>query len=167
MIPNKNELNQNEKTINSITTDTKAISNENGWSLIGGKKKWIRVCPTCHKDIILSDKKYFNKSNKENKLCISCSLKLSHKQRGHISNKDKRNIKIKCPQCESLRPYYRTILNNRLCKSCVGKNTYNMKRDKIKFGTLNNRKNSGKSDRPKPYIRNCPKCNNKTHIITL
>lgn len=157
MIPNKNELNQNEKTINSITTDTKAISNENEWNLTGGKKKWIRICPTCHKDIILSDKKYFNKSNKENRLCISCSLKLSHKQRGHISNSDKKELKIKCPQCGKHRNYYRTILNNRLCKSCVAKNNYPNRKEKLIYGILHNRLH-GKVIHSKNVERNCPKC---------
>lgn len=163
---NKNEIPNNE-TINSITADTKTKSSENGWLIIGGKKKWIRICPSCQSDIVVSSEKYYREATKGNRLCLSCSSKKSHKIRGHISNKDKRQLKIKCLQCSKLRPYYRTIGNNRVCKSCVGKNTYDIKRDKIKFGILNNRKNSGKSDKPKPYTRSCPKCGNPIKHTSL
>lgn len=155
MIPiTKNET-QNEKTINSIINDTEIKSCEIECENTG--KKWIRKCPKCDKDIIVSSKKYYEKSLKENRICLSCASKIFHEKQGHISKEDKRKIGIKCPQCGKSRPYYRTILNNRLCKSCVAKNNYPNQKSKLIYGISNNRQH-GKTINPKIVERNCPKC---------
>lgn len=157
MSPKNNEIWLNKETINSITNDTKKKLNGNGWKIIGGKKKWIRRCPLCHKDIIISSEKYYNLSTERNTSCLSCSSKISHTKRGHISKQDKRKIGIKCPQCGKDRPYYRTILNNRLCKSCIAKNKYPNRKTKLMNGLFNNRLH-GKVINPRIVKRNCPKC---------
>jgi len=158
MSPKNKSENLNEKTIDCITNDTKSESSKNGWKIIGGKKKWIRKCPKCQNDIIVSSEKYYNESINKNSLCLFCASKSSHKNRGHISKEEKKKISIECPKCNKPRPYYRTILNNRLCKSCAAKNNYPHQKELLLYGILHNRIH-GKTIKSKNIERNCPKCN--------
>ena len=63
----KNE--ENEIGIIEIPLELK----KNEWIIIGGKKKWIRNCPECNKEIFYSDIRRRNWSKKYNFLCKSCS----------------------------------------------------------------------------------------------
>jgi len=57
----------------NITTETVNDIKNSEWKIIGGKKKWIKKCPECNKEIYYSDKRRRNWSRKHDFLCKSCS----------------------------------------------------------------------------------------------
>lgn len=75
-----------ENIITETANDTKKLE----WTIIGGKKKWIRTCPSCHKDIIYNSIYGRNRANK--KLCKTC-CKLGNKNgrfgKGYILSREK------------------------------------------------------------------------------
>ena len=68
----KNE--ENEIGIIEIPIELK----KNEWRIIGEKKKWIRNCPKCNKEILYGSVYGRNGSNKKNRLCKTC-CKLGNK----------------------------------------------------------------------------------------
>ncbi len=162
----KNLPNSQIIVLNDITSDTKKNVTENPCEDTGNEKKWKRKCPTCNKEIIVSSEKYFKKCILNNSVCLSCSNKQWHNKKGHLSSADKEKIIITCPQCNKPRKYYRTILNNRLCKSCIAKNNYPNQKELIKYGVLHNRIH-GKTIKDKKFEKNCPKCNKITKHTSI
>ena len=100
MIPTTKNESQNKETINSITNKTKKKLKENGWRIIGGEKRWVRICPkcNCNKEIYYKSIYNFYIGVEKNTICSSCHA--GNASRGNRWTKKRKKEWIK--KCNTL-----------------------------------------------------------------
>lgn len=162
---NKNKK-QNEKMMDCTTKDIKNQSCGNECNGIG--TVWKRNCPKCNREITIKTKKYYKKCIRLNTCCKSCIMKNIHKNKNHISKNEIDSTPRFCPSCHKELSRYKTN-KIRLCKSCVAKNNYFIRKDKLISGAkhYNKKGNKKKTTSTKKYIRECPMCNKILYHTSL
>ncbi len=84
----KLNLNGNGSGINETPNELK----NNEWTIIGGVRKWMRICPKCEKELYHTEKWVRNKFVKLNKHCKSCSN--NNKIRGCLLESTKKKLSM-------------------------------------------------------------------------
>jgi endogenous inhibitor of DNA gyrase (YacG/DUF329 family)/very-short-patch-repair endonuclease len=127
-----------EKNLKNITNKIKKKYVRYEWKIIGGKKKWIRNCPTCNKEILYLSSENTSRANKNKSVCKECRYKLLTQnwyKNHHLKSILPKDLNRNCPKCDKIIVYknkrckLKADRKNQLCRSCS--------RSTIIFGPMN------------------------------
>jgi hypothetical protein len=112
---------KNEETDKTDTIPvTKNDLNKVEWIIIGGKKKWKRNCPNCHKDMLYVEKCGCVRAIKNNSMCLSCNTSINNKKRNSWSGQN--NPWYGISRCGESNPFYKKT-HSEQTKEIIAENT--------------------------------------------